>query len=139
MDMLSMISLDTLDDVKRDFAKWRASRSNKTSKIPKHLWDKVFAMLDYHTVAELTKELGVSSSQISDKVAQRNASEARSKVTTDNFVEINLPSPMPGSATAGNASSRIEIRRPDGAMLTIAHLSQQTILQVLNQFTQAVQ
>jgi hypothetical protein len=96
-------------------------------------------MLDYHTVAELTKELGVSSSQISDKVAQRNASEARSKVTTDNFVEINLPSPMPGSATAGNASSRIEIRRPDGAMLTIAHLSQQTILQVLNQFTQAVQ
>ena len=139
MDMLSMISLDTLDDVKRDFAKWRASRSNKTSKIPKHLWDKVFAMLDYHTVAELTKELGVSSSQISDKVAQRKASEAKSKSTTDNFVELNLSPQLPGSATAGNASSRIKIRRPDGAMLTIAHLSQQTILQVLNQFTQAVQ
>ena len=48
-----MLSLDTLDDVKGDFEKWRASRPNKTGRIPNHLWDKVLAILDYYPVGEV--------------------------------------------------------------------------------------
>jgi len=140
MDALSIISLDTLDDVKRDFSKWRASRPNKIGKIPNYLWDKVFAMLDYHSIAEVTKALGVSSSQISIKRKQRDALAAKSKISTnDNFVELNLSPPTPSNTPTNNTCSRVEVRRADGAILTIAHLPQQTILQVLNQFTQMVQ
>ncbi len=135
-----MISLDTLDDVKRDFAKWRASRPNKTSKIPKRLWDKVFAMLEYHSVAEVTKELGVSTSQISAQRKQRNTPDPNSKSPlADNFLELNLSPSIPSNKSTGNTCGRIEIRRPDGSALTIGHLSEQMILQILTQFTQMVQ
>jgi len=137
--MITPFSLDTLNDLARDFAKWRASRTNKTGKIPNHLWDKVFAMLEDHSVAEITKALGVSSSQISDKIKQRDARGEKTKPsTTDSFMEFNLTSPTPSSPPVVDSFSRIEIRRPDGSVLTVAHLPQQTIMQVLNQFTQAV-
>ena len=138
--MITPFSLDTLNDLARDFAKWRASRTNQTGKIPNHLWDKVFAMLEDHSVAEITKALGVSSTQISVKIKQRDAREEKTKPsTTDSFMEFNLTSPTPSSPPAVDSFSRIEIRRPDGSVLTVAHLPQQTIMQVLNQFTQAVQ
>jgi hypothetical protein len=136
---MDFISLDTLDDVKRDFATWRASRPNKKGKIPNRLWDKVFAMLNYYSVGEVAKALGLSGSQISAKRKQRNAHEASSKsLITDNFVELNLSSPTPSNTPIANTFNRIEIRRPDGSVLTIGHLSEKTMLQILDQFTKVM-
>jgi hypothetical protein len=136
---MTFLSLDTLDDVKRDFAKWRASRPNKKGKIPNHLWDKVFALLDLYPIGKVTKELGLSGGQVSAKRKQRNALEGISKSSaTDNFVEVDLASTIRSNTPLANTFSRIEIRRPDGSVLTIGHLPEQTMMQVLNQFTMAV-
>ena len=77
--MITPLSLDTLNDVTRDFVKWRASRTNKTGKIPNHLWDKVFAMLECHSITEVRNALGVSSGQILAKRKKRDAREAKTK------------------------------------------------------------
>lgn len=136
---MTFLSLDTLDDVKRDFAKWRSSRPNKTGRIPNYLWDKVLAMLELYPVGEVTRELGLSGSQVSAKRKQHNITALNSKpITTDNFMEFNLSSPITSSTPVANAFSRLEIRRPDGTVLTIERLPEQAMLQVLNQFTMAV-
>ena len=135
-----MLSLDTLDDVKRDFEKWRASRPNKVGRIPNHLWDKVLDILDYYPVGEVTKVLRLSGGQVSAKRKQRDACNLAPKLPANpSFVELNLSSPMPCGNTATKLHSRIEIRRPDGAVLVIEQLPEQTMLQVLTQFTQVVQ
>ncbi len=137
MDTLSMISLDSLDDVKRYFAKWRATRPNK-GRIPNHLWDKVLGILDYYPIGEVTKELGLSGSQVSSKRKQRIASELNlQKSANPSFVELNISQPKPSNKPVASQHGKIEIRRPDGAVLIIDQLPEQTMLQVLNQFTQA--
>jgi len=96
-------------------------------------------MLAEYPAGEVIKELGLSGSQVSAKRKQRNAQEAISKsLETSDFVELNLSSSMPNNTPTPNTYSRIEIRRPDGSVLTIGHLPEQTMMQVLNQFTQAV-
>lgn len=133
-----MISLDSLDDVTRDFAKWRATRPNK-GRIPNHLWDKVLGILDFYPIGEVTKELGLSGSQVSAKRKQRIASELSLKKSTNpNFVELNISQAKASDKPATNLQGKLEIRRPDGAVLIIDQLPEQTMLQVLNQFTQAV-
>ncbi len=135
-----MLSLDTLDDVKHDFAKWRAARTNKTGRIPNYLWDKVLSILDYYPIGEVTNTLGLSGSQVSAKRKQRNPCNMSSKLpATANFVELNISSAMPSSNVVTKVHSRIEIRRPDGAVLVIEQLPEATMLQILNQFTQVVQ
>ncbi len=135
-----MLSLDTLDDVKRDFEKWRASRPNKVGRIPNHLWDKVLDILDYYPVGEVTKVLRLSGGQVSAKRKQRDACNLAPKLQANpSFVEFNLSSPIPCGNPTTKIHSRIEIRRPDGTVLVIEQLPEQTILQVLTQFTQAVQ
>jgi len=133
-----MISLDSLDDVKRYFAKWRATRTNK-GRIPNHLWDKVLGILDYYPIGEVTKELGLSGSQVSAKRKQRIANElSLQKSANPNFVELNISQAKTHDKFVTNLHGKIEIRRPDGAVLIIDQLQEQTMLQVLNQFTQAV-
>ena len=133
-----MLSLDTLDDVKRDFEKWRASRPKKVGRIPNHLWDKVLSILDYYPVSEITKALRLSGGQVSAKRKQRDACNLAPKLPdAPNFIEVNMSSRIPCSNLATKMHSKIEIRRPDGAVLVMEQLPEQTILQVLNQFTQA--
>jgi hypothetical protein len=134
-----MLSLDTLDDVKRDFAKWRASRPNK-GRIPNYLWDKVLAIIDFYPIGQVTKVLGLSGSQVSARRKQRDAINVSSSPPANpNFAELNISSAMPGVNSATSLHSKIEIRRADGAVLIIEQLSEQAMLKVLNQFTQVVQ
>lgn len=136
--MITPFSLDTLSDVARDFAKWRATRPNK-GRIPNHLWDKVLGILDFYPIGEVTKELGLSGSQVSAKRKQRMANELSLKKSSNpNFVELNISQAKSSDKPVTSQHGKIEIRRPDGAILIIDQLPEQTMHQVLNQFTQAV-
>ena len=116
----------TLDSVQRDFELWRASRpSGKSRKIPDHLWDKALKLLEYHPIASVMKALHLSGNQIA---AQRTARLTKSNSA---FVEFNIP-PL----TPHTNYSKIEIKRPDGAVLAIEQLTEHALFQILTNFTQ---
>ena len=103
------------------------------------MWDKVLGILDFYPIGEVTKELGLSGSQVSAKRKQRIANEiSLNKSANPNFVELNISQSKPSNKPVTNQHGKIEIRRPDGAVLIIDQLPEQTMLQVLNQFTLAV-
>lgn len=90
------------------------------------MWDKVLRVLDFYPLGEVTKVLGLSGSQVSAKRKQRIASElSLKKPANPNFVELNISQAKPFDNPAANLYSKIEIRRPDGAVLIIDQLSEQ--------------
>lgn len=129
----------SIDSVANDFKVWRASRIKKN--IPDHLWDKAVELSDQHPIGKVVRILRLSGSQMA---ARRKKRETNSKISVAHpisFVELNMPSAMPCGLPVSNANScnRLEIRRPDGVALAIEQLSDQTMLQLLNQFIQVVQ
>lgn len=130
----------TIDSVQRDFEHWRASR-DKIGKIPDALWSKVLQLLDNYPVGEVSGRLRLSGNQIANKRKKCTSVSnnlSLPPIRTDNFMEINIPSPnIEGSIAI--STKRIEIKRPDGAILSMDMVSDQIMLQVLNQFTMAVQ
>jgi hypothetical protein len=128
----------TIDSVRHDFNVWRTSRAKK-GRIPDHLWDKVMKLLDYYPIGKVASALQLSGGQVIAKREQFKSHSTTMPVTTPvNFVELNMPSVMHGCTPVANSSSRVEIKRSDGSVLAIEHLSEQAMLQLLNQFTRGI-
>ena len=128
----------TIDSVRQDFKVWRTSRTKK-GKIPEHLWDKVFKLLEQHPIGQVVQSLHLSGGQVSAKCKQR-ATDLNGLSTTRsvNFVALDMPPTLSCNASVDNSFSKLEIRRSDGAVLAIERLAEQTLLQVLNKFTQGL-
>ena len=129
----------TIDSVQRDFKAWRASRTNK-SKIPDDLWDKTLKLLEHYPISRVVRDLRLSGGQVS---ARR---KKQSKVNSDtlpikhpvNFLELNIP-PISAPYNTGVPGNRLEIKRADGVVLAIEQLTDQILLQILNQFMRGTQ
>ena len=108
--------LDPLDKVKQEFSEWRELRP-KQSPIPGYLWDMVSPLLDEYPRAMITRVLGISSSQIRNRLLDN-------KVT---FVEAlpDTPETQPTDTPSANDLERscdIELRQPCGSVLKITAL-----------------
>lgn len=120
----------------RDFKEWRNSRTKK-GKIPDYLWDKVLKLLDYCPTSKVIEALQLSGAQVSRrrKQAQTKTNSKTLPVTQPvNFVELNVPSVIPCHSAITTVGNKLEIKRPNGAILTLERLSEQMIFQLLNQF-----
>ncbi len=128
-----MAKLD-LEAVQKEFANWRASRA-KVGKIPQYLWEQVWEIVDDYSTGEITKSLGLSGSQISAK--RKEISDINKNSPASNFLELTLPQCTPYSGLSVIAHN-LQLKRPDGMTLIIEQLSEQMVLQVLNDFSQVV-
>lgn len=129
----------TIDSVQHDFKIWRTSRSKK-GKIPEHLWDKTLKLLDHYPISKVIMALRLSGGQVSARRKQHKTNSIEAPLIRPvNFLELNMPLAMPCDAPATNSFNRLEIKRSDGAVLAIERLTEQTLLQALNQFTGGVQ
>lgn len=124
----------TIDSVQRDFKAWRTSRI-KRAKIPDDLWGKTLKLLEHYPISQVVRDLGLNGGQVSAKRKQQR--EANSNVApvknSVNFLELNMP-PIGTPYDTHISGNRLEIKRADGAVLTIEQFTEQTFLQVLNQF-----
>ena len=126
----------TLASVQRDFKAWRSSRTNR-AKIPDDLWNKTLKLLDHYPISKVVRDLRLCGGQVSAR--RRQQSQANSTIfpvkNPVNFLELDLP-PL---NTMQISSNRLEIKRADGTILAIEQLTEQTLMQILNQFMQGTQ
>ena len=121
----------SLKEVNTKFEHWRSTRTKRT-RIPSVLWQQVLILLNKHSIGQLTKILRISSRQIKIKMKQYSANPKHKTIgkSTD-FIAIDVPSlePLPPYIL-----SKMEIRRPDGAVLVIEHLNPKLFSDILTQF-----
>lgn len=126
----------TIDSVQQDFKAWRSSRTKRT-KIPDDLWDKTLKLLEHYPISQVVRDLGLNGGQV--YVKRKQQQEANPNVspvkTPVNFLELNMP-PL---NTTGISNNRLEIKRSDGITLLLEQLTEQALLQILNQFMQGTQ
>lgn len=123
----------TIDSVQSDFQSWRDS-TTKHSKIPETLWTKVLHLLEYYSVTEIRKKLGVSGSQIYKRKQQAGNANVRPGKHAVKFMEVNVPS----MTRLDNTVNRFELKRTDGMVLTMQQLSDSMFLQIFNQFMRGI-
>ena len=126
----------TLETVMNNFTKWRSKGSSK-GKIPEYLWKQVLILLENYPATRVTSALSLSSSQVS-KRRREHKGEKPTNIKS-NFVEIPIPKPNHKAINISSSlGSRIEIKRPDGAMVAIEHLPEQVLTQILTKFMQVI-
>lgn len=130
----------TIDSVQRDFKIWRTSRT-KRGHIPDDLWDKTLQLLDHYPISKVIMALRLNGGTLLAKRKQQRETLSKTLPVTRpiNFLELNMPVATPCDTRTISSGSRLEIKRADGAILAIEHFTEQTLLQVLNQFTRGSQ
>ncbi len=126
----------SLKEVSARFEQWRSTRA-KRGKIPNVLWQQVLALLNIYSRSELCKVLKLSSGQIKTKM-QLHTADATVNINSKmrDFVAINIPQVTEEIDT--QFTGRVEIKRPDGVVIFIERLNQQTLTQILTQFMQGL-
>lgn len=128
----------TIDSVQRDFKAWRTSRPKRT-KIPDDLWDKTLKLLEHYPISQVVRDLGLNGGQVYAKRKQQTEAnlDIASVKTPVNFLELNI-SPIGVPYDAHISRSKLEIKRADGTILTTEQLTEQMLMQILNQFMQGM-
>ncbi|HXH54758.1 MAG TPA: hypothetical protein VNK03_03325 [Gammaproteobacteria bacterium] len=127
-DQLTPLSLK---EVGAAFEQWRATRAKK-SKIPEALWQQVVLLLRKYPISKVTKTLNLSGGQVKAKMqSMTNTNDAKHKLPT--FVPVNIPLSVEEPIVG-----KIEIKRSDGAVLSIDRLDQATLTNLLTQFMRVV-
>lgn len=147
----------TMDQVKEQFAGWRASRS-KLCKIPAPLWEAVRHLVHEqgHSLREISATFGINYRQLrrngvghqptSDKSASASASSAVHFMKVDALLPPSLASCVPsmsptpshplGVGPQGGSVScpTLELTRPDGAVLKASGLSSHDVCAFVQRF-----
>ena len=124
----------SLKEVSNQLEQWRTTRS-KQGKIPEVLWQQILALLNHYSIGRLTNVLRISSGQIKNKMQQASIS-AKVNSKQDKFLSITIPGSV--SKKEPQSSSKVEIRRPDGAVLVIEQLDLTIFTHVLTQFMEGL-
>ena len=135
LDHQKMSTIPSLKEVTTQLDQWRSTRT-KQGKIPDVLWKQILTLLHHHPIGRLTRALKISSGQIKNKTQQASIS---TKVNSkqDKFLSITIPEAV--SKTEPQNSGKVEIRRPDGAVLVIEQLELTLFTHVLTQFMEGIQ
>lgn len=125
-----------LNEVKNNFSHWRANRNTSKSKIPEYLWDQVLGLISDYSTAEIITTLGLSGSQFNNK--KKAHQQQLKKQDEMNFFEVPITTKTKEQKTVLNVTNKIELKRPDGATISIEQLPTEALTHILNQFMQAI-
>ncbi len=120
----------TLNDVKLNFERWRATRVRR-GKIPESLWLEVKTLLGRYSTSQITQTLGINAYQISSGITDKN------KITFVSARPESLAKSAPISSISASRSGEtcsIELQRACGAVLKISQLPLMSLAGVITQF-----
>ena len=126
----------SLNEVNAKFEQWRSTRPSKRSKIPDPLWQLVLTLLNKHPIGEISQALRLSGGQIKAKMQLYTTNATINTNKPSDFVSITIPQATEEIDTS--FSGKVEIKRPDGAAISIERLNQKTLVQFLTQFMQGL-
>jgi len=76
----------TLKSVQKQFEAWRSGRAKKREPIPQHLWQAAAGLCKEYSIAQVSRELRLSYTDLKKKIRNDNSTSAR-------FVEIETTFP----------------------------------------------
>jgi hypothetical protein len=137
----SPLNLLNLQTVSAKFEEWRSFKKNNNlvqARIPKELWQQVIELFGRYPLTKIRKTLKLDIKQLNSKLKQyRNQTSAKTiKPKQPTFIPINVPHHHQSEET--NVIGKIELKRSDGAIISIERLNQHTFLSVLTQFMRGV-
>ena len=137
-----MIDLDipapttTLNDVKAAFTHWRKTRT-KRDRIPNALWDQVLSLGDRYSESNVLNTLGISQPQLRKEQARRGQLGCNdTSDATPAFLELTTAAlqSKPSTPPILKATFDLELKRQDGAALTIKAFPVSSLNILLNDF-----
>ena len=137
-----MIDLDipipatTLNDVKAAFTHWRKTRA-KRDRIPEALWEQVLSLGNRYSESKILNTLAISQPQLRKEQARRSQLGSSERCdTTPAFLELTATAlqSQPTASPASKATFDLELKRQDGAALTIKSFPVSSLNILLNDF-----
>ena len=132
----------TLQEVSAKFEEWRINKQNNnitTAKIPNDLWQQVSELFDHYSLAKIRKTLNLNPRQLKSRFQKYRSNKNSVKtIKTKHPTFIPISIPQPKEETEPNFSGKVEIKRSDGATISIEHLNQHTLTLLLTQFIQGL-
>jgi hypothetical protein len=130
-----------LQTVSAKFEQWRINKKNNNlvqAKIPKELWQQVIELFGRYPLTKIRKTLNLDAKQLKSKFKQyHNKNSVKAiKPKQPTFIPINISHSNQSEAT--EIIGKVELKRSDGAVISIERLNQNTFLSVLTQFMQGV-
>lgn len=133
----------SLDNVKVAIKAWRAFKTKQNEKIPAHIWDQIFALVETMPESKVFSALSVTKPQFDAEKQARcsvKASEENREWLNDDEVEFCEASPSPAIPLAykpakafTTTTSVVELYRPDGMLMKI-HLCTDRFEELLSAF-----
>tara|TARA_R110002110_G_scaffold414387_2_gene644256 strand:- start:1173 stop:1556 length:384 start_codon:yes stop_codon:yes gene_type:complete len=117
----------TLEAVRIEIEHWRGTRE-KTGRIPNRIWSQAIRLLDKHSMSEICRALRLSHTQLKNKIKQRDPFTLKSDMP---FYEVAMPS-IKHQQTDVHLGACLEIKRPDGTLMTIRHASDSVLINMLS-------
>jgi hypothetical protein len=117
----------TLETVRLEIEHWRGTRE-KTGRIPNRIWSQAIRLLDKHSMSEICRALRLSHTQLKNKIKKHDPFTLNSDTP---FYEVAMPS-IKHQQTDIHLGVSIEIKRPDGTLLTIRHLSDSVLINMIS-------
>jgi hypothetical protein len=119
----------SLDEAKKSMAHWRATRT-KRRPIPDQIWDTVLPLVNQYSYSTISKELGLSYQQITNKLATRKADPSRQQNT---FVSVDLASTFFNNDQQ-KPNYKIALTKPNGISLVIDGATLNLISEIVANF-----
>lgn len=117
----------TLKTLRRDLEHWRGTRK-KSGSIPEHIWKQAISLLSNNTKAEICRELRFTHSEVNKKIKKNDPFTIK---TDTPFYEVAIPS-IKHQQTDIKLGASIEIKRPDGTLVNIKHLSELALMNLIS-------
>lgn len=123
----------TLETVRVELDRWRGTRE-KSGRIPNRIWIQAIGLLDKHSMSEICRVLRLSHTQLKNKLKQHDPFTIKSDTP---FYEVAMPS-IKHQQTDIKLGTSIEIKRPDGTLIIIKHLSDTVIINLISSFVRSL-
>ena len=120
------MAITSLETVRLEIEHWRGTRE-KTGRIPNRIWSHAIRLLDKHSMSETCRTLRLSHTQLKNKIKQHDPFTLNSDTP---FYEVAMPS-IKHQQKDIQLGACLEVKRPDGTLLTIRHLSDPVLMNII--------
>ena len=138
-ELSSSSEATTLEEVKAQFAHWRATRS-KNKKIPHDLWESASHLIKKYDYRQIAAELNLNPNRLRTVIKQYLQKKPAEAEQTD-FVEFSIPSfsslssPLEQQKKSDTPHARtLECTRSDGAILKTSGLDSKDLYSLIQGF-----
>ena len=134
----------TIEEVKKQCNDWRAQRG-KMGSFPDELWVKAVSLLDHYGSTRVIRDLGITRNQLNDRVVRHskigddgNANFVELEITNNiqeqRVIQTNSVAHSAALQSTAEANSSIELKKPDGTILTIHNLCRSDVQSLVTTF-----